>query len=677
VLARWGRGAAAALIAVLLGGGAFAIQRAITSSAFDRLEADQVAQDAQRIRIALEYEVRLVSGYGATNSIWDDSYARLAGADTAGFAASFPAADVHGSFGLDGVLGVGTDGRLRVGGLARGGEAFTAPPAALRDRALLRELFDPAAKPGVGSCGVLHVTAEPFLYCGFASYRGDSSGPVVGGLIFLKSLSGPRLAAFGARLSMPVALVGSARSMRAAPLALDSSLGRITVETAVLDAGRIALDAAVPAHAGAPVVLEAVRDRPIHRTAGRVTRQIFGFTAGVALLLGIAIVAGLRRGVRRQVSPLRRTTEEVIAAGDRGLRVGSDRPGEIGALGRAIDHMLDALAEQDADLRRSHASREEQLQASYATQRKAEKDVRLRAQAVIDETATGLVAELHQVMSGVSAVRAAADAIDGRVGAAEAVTSGVVGQARDSDSVIAALTESLNTVNGMAHLIAGVAGQTNLLALNATIEAARAGPAGRGFAVVAHEVKELAATTARSTDEISGTIASLRRSADAMADTIASMAHGIGSIEAATSQVSAVTGGQRATVEELDRIVRHAIERIEAMAGLTQQLERRLTRRIPATGPVRLRTADREYAAALADVSPEGARVDAPAGTDLPEGAVVQVELQTDDGPLTLPATIVRSRPAGAALDLGLRFDQAPGPATEHLSRHLTRLAPP
>ena len=72
------------------------------------------------------------------------------------------------------------------------------------------------------------------------------------------------------------------------------------------------------------------------------------------------------------------------------------------------------------------------------------------------------------------------------------------------------LTIQSKEISSILSIIGKIAQQTNLLSLNATVEAARAGKHGRGFAVVAGEVKELAARTAKATQEIEGMVESFQ-----------------------------------------------------------------------------------------------------------------------------------------------------------------------
>jgi methyl-accepting chemotaxis protein len=117
-------------------------------------------------------------------------------------------------------------------------------------------------------------------------------------------------------------------------------------------------------------------------------------------------------------------------------------------------------------------------------------------------TAEETAVQAGVVSSGADQMRSSITEIASSASGAATVAAEAV-QATDATSVVIGhLARSGDEIGEVLKLINSVAEQTKLLALNATIEAARAGDAGKGFAVVADEVKQLATTTATSTEDI-------------------------------------------------------------------------------------------------------------------------------------------------------------------------------
>jgi uncharacterized protein YukE len=190
---------------------------------------------------------------------------------------------------------------------------------------------------------------------------------------------------------------------------------------------------------------------------------------------------------------------------------------------------------------------------------------------------------------------------------------------------------------------------------------------------VANEVKDLAGSTAESTERIAATLTELERTAAQMTDTIRAMVTGVGGIGEATAVLHNVAQDQHATVERLTGRVDQTMQRIKGMSALAERLERRHAERIAATGPVRFGVdGGAEFIAGeLMDLSSGGLRCCADGEAPVRTGDTVSVELTLDGAPVRVHAQVVHCVRQGAQTEVGLQF-LAPGPdVVASIQRHI------
>jgi len=145
--------------------------------------------------------------------------------------------------------------------------------------------------------------------------------------------------------------------------------------------------------------------------------------------------------------------------------------------------------------------------------------------------------------------------IAGQVSRSSEIVGRAVVAGNETKTTIEALNQEVERIGAVADMIGDIAAKTNLLALNATIEAARAGDAGKGFAVVASEVKQLAAQTARSTQEITRHIGQVRSATNASVSAVTRIEQTISEINTIAGSIAAAVEQQGAATAEIARNV--------------------------------------------------------------------------------------------------------------------------
>ncbi|MDF2367587.1 methyl-accepting chemotaxis protein [Sneathiella sp.] len=167
---------------------------------------------------------------------------------------------------------------------------------------------------------------------------------------------------------------------------------------------------------------------------------------------------------------------------------------------------------------------------------------------------------VNSVAAATEELTSSINEISRQVNQAANIAGEAVSEAERTNIMVTSLNEAASKIGDVVGLINDIAGQTNLLALNATIEAARAGDAGKGFAVVASEVKNLAAQTAKATEEISEQVKAVQEETGSAVGAIGGITTTIGKINEIATSISAAVEEQGAATGEISRSVQQAAE---------------------------------------------------------------------------------------------------------------------
>lgn len=277
------------------------------------------------------------------------------------------------------------------------------------------------------------------------------------------------------------------------------------------------------------------------------------------VVLAVIIMGKVRRSITHSVESVE-TVVNGLTQGDLTRSAVINSNDELADMSRAVNLSNSTLREAfGSAARTSEAVRSESETVVNLTSKTAQAAADSAAQATAVAGAAEQVSfNVQTVAAGAEEMGSAIREISSNANEAARVAQEATEAAAVTTETVEKLGKSSKEIDDVIHTITAIAEQTNLLALNATIEAARAGEAGKGFAVVAGEVKDLAAETAKATDDITGRIAKIQDDTDSAVTAIRRISEIISQINDFQTTIAAAVEEQTATTNEMARSVTEA-----------------------------------------------------------------------------------------------------------------------
>ncbi len=190
----------------------------------------------------------------------------------------------------------------------------------------------------------------------------------------------------------------------------------------------------------------------------------------------------------------------------------------------------------------------------------------------ISTSANAMSTQLDDVTRTIEDMSHSIGEVAGRSSTASSVTAAAHRSMDEATQNMKVLVDTASKIGSVVDFIKNIADETNLLALNASIESARAGEVGRGFAVVADEIKNLAAQTARATEEIAQQISAMQSNTGTIHDILKQLNQLVITIDESVHDITQKTGNQSHYATQISSAARDASDQARTMAHSIQEI---------------------------------------------------------------------------------------------------------